>query len=62
VSDCLLIVFYIFSYDLVVLRELILSVSGLEVETHVTEENLEVQCGGERLQREVRTNSFDHVI
>lgn len=48
-----------FSYDLVVLRELISSVSGLEAEVFVTAENLEVQCGGDRLQKEVRNHWHD---
>jgi len=44
----------IFSYDLLVLREIIQNMSGVETTSGLTQEQLEALAGGDLLKQEVR--------
>ncbi len=48
-------VLFLFSFDLLVLKEVIQKMSGIDISDEVTAAQLEALAGGELLQAEVRT-------
>jgi hypothetical protein len=47
--------FFIHSMDLIVLREIVTSISGVESSTDLTQDHLDALCGGDTLRGEVKT-------
>lgn len=56
--DCFL--FFLNSFDLLILKEVVQKMAGIEITEEMTMEQLEAMTGGEQLKAEVRVATFVH--
>lgn len=55
-TDCFL--FFLNSFDLLILKEVVQKMAGIEITEEMTMEQLEAMTGGEQLKAEVRVTNF----
>lgn len=55
-SWSLLIFFWFCSFDLLLLREVVTKMAGIEISEEITDDQLDAMSGGELLRQEVRRN------
>lgn len=50
------------SFDLLILKEVVQKMAGIEITDEMTQEQLEAMTGGEQLKAEVRRNTHTHTL
>ena len=55
-SWSLLMIFWFCSFDLLLLREVVTKMAGIEISEEITDDQLDAMSGGELLRQEVRRN------